>query len=57
MAKTKKEMLCTNCIFLKDGVCSHKSNTVIYINKKIEKIKVKSTELKTNCEFFEKISK
>lgn len=56
MAKTKKEMLCPNCIFLKDGVCRHKSNTVIYINKKIEKIKVKSTEPKTNCEFFEKIS-
>ena len=53
MAKTKKEMLCTNCIFLKDGVCRHKSNTVIYINKKVEKEIVKSTELKTKCEFFE----
>lgn len=48
----KKESLCKNCKYF-DGICKHKSNTIIQINKKIEKVVYKTKELKTKCDYFE----
>lgn len=55
MAKTakKEKTICKECKYFDGEVCRHKSNTVIFINKKIEKVKIKSTELKAKCEYFE----
>ncbi len=50
MAK-EKETLCKKCKYF-DGICKHKSNIIIHINKKIEKGVFKSNELKSKCEFF-----
>ena len=52
MAK-KENPICKNCKYFDGQVCRHKSNILIKINKKVEKEIVKSTELKTKCEFFE----
>ena len=52
MAK-KEKIICKECKYFDGEICRHKSNTIIYINKKIEKVKIKSTELKIKCEYFE----
>ena len=52
MAK-KEKIICKECKYFDGEICHHKSNIIIYINKKNEKVKIKSTELKIKCEYFE----
>lgn len=54
MTKKNEETktICEKCKYF-DGICKHKSNIIIQINKRIEKEIFKSTELKTECNYFE----
>ena len=53
MAKQKgntKDFACNNCKFFTNK-CEHQSNLLISLNMRVETIKYKSLDKKTECEF------
>lgn len=51
MAK-KEKFLCDKCLFF-TGLCTHNSNKVIKVKGRLEQIDYKTTDKKSECEFYE----
>ena len=54
MARQKgntKDFVCNNCKFFTNK-CEHQSNLLVILNKRIETVKYKTLEKKTECDYF-----